>query len=356
MALEGSLRDFGLADILQLIYFQKKTGVLTLNSRKDNVRLLFSGGNVVSAESRKRIEEERAGKILLKKKLISEGDLKSCLEEQRTTGARIGDILFKKGLVDRKDIEETLVSQMTETVVQLFSWKEGTYEFQTQTVSGGKEISVTLDTQHLLMEGLRIVDEWSLVEGKVTLDTVFRKTWSERATGREEDEILKFVDGENDVAMIIDLSGANDFEASRLLLSLMERGIIEPVAVAPVAAEAPVAEAVKPKTRGAGYLPRFFSLVAVIISVVAVILQFKGMAFFGTDSLNRIKAVKDIDELRFSIQLYKYRKGSYPQSLAELGKTKDPWGRAYLYSVENENPIIMSVGPDGKAGTPDDVY
>ena len=32
-----------------------------------------------------------------------------------------------------------------------------------------------LDTQHVLMEGLRIVDEWSLIEGKLTPDTIFEK-------------------------------------------------------------------------------------------------------------------------------------------------------------------------------------
>ena len=35
MALEGSLREFGLADILQLLYFQRKTGVLVLEGRMD---------------------------------------------------------------------------------------------------------------------------------------------------------------------------------------------------------------------------------------------------------------------------------------------------------------------------------
>ena len=36
MALEGSLKDFGLADIFQLIYVQKKTGTLKMkNASKD---------------------------------------------------------------------------------------------------------------------------------------------------------------------------------------------------------------------------------------------------------------------------------------------------------------------------------
>ena len=42
MALQGSLRDFSIADILQLIALQKKTGLLTLKSSDDTVTLGFS--------------------------------------------------------------------------------------------------------------------------------------------------------------------------------------------------------------------------------------------------------------------------------------------------------------------------
>jgi len=70
MSLEGSLKEFGLADILQLIYFQRKTGVLTLEGRMDRVRLLFYEGSIISAETRRKVEANRFGKLLLKKGLI----------------------------------------------------------------------------------------------------------------------------------------------------------------------------------------------------------------------------------------------------------------------------------------------
>ena len=51
MALKGTLRDFSLADIFQLIGIQRKTGVLTLKSDKDVVTVSFVDGNVVAADS-----------------------------------------------------------------------------------------------------------------------------------------------------------------------------------------------------------------------------------------------------------------------------------------------------------------
>ena len=43
MALEGTIKDFGLPDIFQLIGLQRKTGTLTLQSDKEEVTVTASG-------------------------------------------------------------------------------------------------------------------------------------------------------------------------------------------------------------------------------------------------------------------------------------------------------------------------
>ena len=55
MALEGSLKDFGLPDIFQLIGLQKKTGVLYLNNDDDAVTIAFQddGPGVAEADREK---------------------------------------------------------------------------------------------------------------------------------------------------------------------------------------------------------------------------------------------------------------------------------------------------------------
>mgnify|MGYP006268494951 CR=1 FL=1 len=343
-----------------MIYFQKKTGILALTGQRDRVRLTFYDGNIILAESQKRLEEDRLGKILLKKGQINEADLKASLEEQKTSEERLGNIFLRKGLVPKEDILETLISQMTETVVQLFSWKAGTYEFQSQPVTPSKELPMILDTQHLLMEGLRIVDEWSLVEGKITLDTVFRKTGeTEVLLTDDEEEILRYVDGENDASIIIELSGVDDFAASRAFVSLLDKDIIEPVRVAPVApVEKPATLWVKPL---ANYLLYGVFLVVLFLSFVSATLQGnssqKGLAaLWNGTSLKVLKATKDIQKLRFAAETYRYTHGSYPVNLEQLGASTDPWGRTYAYSVKDESLILLSAGPDGKIGTPDDIY
>jgi hypothetical protein len=349
MALEGSLTDFGLADILQLIYFQKKTGVLTLEGTMDKVRLLFIEGNISGAESKRRIEDNRLGKILVKRGLITNDDLRSILEEQRRTGARFAHIAIGRNLTEKAVIQEILQGQITETVIQLFGWKQGTYEFTSQGVPRDKGLDFTVDTQHLLMEGLRIVDEWSLIKGKITLDTVFkRKTQSPPVLTSEEADIFHYVDGENDVSTIIDLSARDNFQVSKTLLGLMEKEIIEAVAVAPVAhAEDTVVEKRRP------------GIMAVILPAVflgAAVLSLSSFFAAPHSPYRMMKAAETIEELRFRIEAYRIEHSSYPRSLSVISEAKDPWGRAYLYRATEDTFLLESAGPDGLPDTDDDVH
>jgi hypothetical protein len=348
MALEGSLRDFGLADILQLIYFQRKTGVLMLDGRMDRIRLLFIEGNIVGAESRRRIEANRLGKVLVKKGLMEEKDLQSVLEEQRGSSVKLGNILVKRGIVDKEHILEILTGQIKETVVQIFGWKQGTYEFTPQAVPVDKELPISIDTQHLLMEGLRIVDEWSLIGGKLTLDTVFtRKPGDITGLTEEEEDVLSLVDGENDVSTIIDITAKDDFVVSKTLVSLMEKGVIEQKVVAPVVEAAPVE--VKKPVLSYRYIPVIAIVVSFLLSLFPV--------FLGTDNIFRSFSTSEaISDLRFKIETYKFEHGSYPETLDVISRRLDSWGNPYVYMENGYTFIVLSKGADGKEGTKDDIY
>ena len=350
MALEGSLKDFGLADILQLIYFQRKTGALSLEGKMDKVKLFFVDGSIVGAESKRRIEDNRLGKILVKKGFIKEEDLKAVLEEQRSTGVRLGTVLIQKGLVEKEKIQEIIHAQITETVVQLFGWKQGTYEFTAQGVPQEKELPFSLDTQHLLMEGLRIVDELSAIKDRRTLETLFTRPAAE-GTGldREEKEILSLVDGENDVSTIIDLAGMDNYEVSRILLSLAEKGFIESMEAAPVilAGTAPAEE--KAPSALLGYLPYLAVAASLILSFAVVLIQ-------KDETMKVFSAAKTVDGLRFTIEKYRLQHDAYPRTLSELTVARDPWGHPFIYGISDNAYILKSAGPDKTEGTKDDIF
>jgi len=356
MALEGSLKEFGLADILQLIYFQRKTGILTLEGTMDKVRLLFYEGSIVAADSKRKSEANRLGKLLVKRGVIRDEELQKALEEQQSSGIKLVHILIKNGLIKKEQLQEIIASQITETVAQLFKWKEGFYEFSPQGVPVDKELPVSLDTQHILMEGLRIVDEWSLIEGKLTPDTIFDRTAKSIAgLTPDEEEVLKFVDGEGDVGTIVDKSLMDNFKASKALASLLEKGIIEIKEAAPVSPAA-ISTATPATAKETTPFIRFIGNAAIsIIFLISFFIALLQLLQQKPD-LSKVQASEDMDEIRFRIEAYKYEHGGYPQSIRLITKQNDRWGRQYFYKTENNGFVFFSAGPDGKEGTGDDIY
>jgi len=51
MALEGTLKDFSLTEIFQLLSYQQKSGVLTIKTNEEEIRVTFLKGAITSADS-----------------------------------------------------------------------------------------------------------------------------------------------------------------------------------------------------------------------------------------------------------------------------------------------------------------
>lgn len=343
MALAGSLKEFNLADILQLLYFQKKTGVLLLVGRADRVRLLFHEGNIVGSESKKRDTADRLGTVLLRRGLITKDHLDAAVEKHKKEGGKLGFLLVKEGFVSKEQIQEVLKFQITETMGQLFGWKEGKYDFTPESIPVDKELGVSLDTQHFLMEGLRLVDEWSEIKDRISIDTVFAKTGVE-ATEMSMDEktILDLVDGQSDVGTISDVSGTDSFSVSTSLLSLQEKGVVELKAEE---AEEPEPEPQKkPIPRLKLILAGSFALALLVPLFFSVIVTWDWLKPFG--------ASEEIDMLRYEAMTHFQQKGKYPDTI----DYKDPWGNPYVYKATTKGFTLMSAGPDEKPGTEDDIY
>ena len=118
-------------------------------------------------------------------------------------------------------------------------------------------------------------------------------------------------------------------------------------------------------------------LVVVIISILAamVVPRLAGR----TEEARRKRAAVDVANIENAVGLYELDTGKYPSQLADLfhapgdlpesswkgpylrkrTKPTDPWGHDYVYRAPGEhNPEdydLYSLGPDGRAGTDDDI-
>ena len=177
MALAGTLKDFGLPDIVQLIGLQRKTGTLFLKSGGEDVKVLFDGGNIVGAESSVARPSDRIGNALVTRGSITQDQLDEALSIQKQTLQRLGHVLISENMVTEESLRQAVEAQLFQVVFRLFRWREGEYNFETSnTVDYERTGSVSLGADFVLMEGIRMVDEWPIIERRIpSMASVFRK-------------------------------------------------------------------------------------------------------------------------------------------------------------------------------------
>jgi|RhiMethySRZTD1v2_1073278.scaffolds.fasta_scaffold28734_5 hypothetical protein len=249
MALQGTLKDFSLADIFQLIGIQKKTGVLTLKNDQETVTVAFADGQVVGADSTLRRLEDRLGTVLVKSGRLTEAQLQDALRQQRSTMKRLGAILVEGQFVDGAGLSEALQVQISQLVYRLFRWTSGSYHFSQETrVDDDRELISPMSAESILMEGARILDEWPMVEkGIHSMQAVWRHAnveiaRSAAAAGGSDGEaagavtlsdtermVYGLVDGKRPVQEIVDRSALSEFETCRTMFELISRQLLEEV-------------------------------------------------------------------------------------------------------------------------------
>ncbi|MBS2025257.1 MAG: DUF4388 domain-containing protein [Deltaproteobacteria bacterium] len=170
MALSGTLKDFGIADILQLIGHQQKTGSLLLKNGREEVEVSFADGNVVFAAEKHRSSKNFLGSMLVRAEVISEPQLEEALIQQQRSLKRLGDILVEIGALSQPQLAQIARLQTTETLYKLFRWKSGTYEFTQREIDAGKSSFEPIRAESILLEGFRRMDEWPAVRKKIPWD------------------------------------------------------------------------------------------------------------------------------------------------------------------------------------------
>src|SRR6185295_12031319 len=165
-----------LPDIFQLIGLQRKTGLLTLKNEKETVTVTFENGMVVMADSSQKRLEDRLGSVLVKQAKLTRERLDEALATQKATLQRMGHILTTGNYITEQDLKDALQVQVSQIVFKVFRWRDGEYHFApTDSVDYDRENFNPMSADFILMEGIRMVDEWPIIEKKIpSMDIVLR--------------------------------------------------------------------------------------------------------------------------------------------------------------------------------------
>ena len=232
MAIKGSLKEASLPDVLQLLSMGKKTGCLAVTHRSNFGYVFFDKGLISYASIVNR--RDRLGDILLKAGSISQAQLDAAINAQALhRDKRIGELLVAQGAITPTSLHAQIRLQIEEAVYYLFTWTQGTFNFEAEVRPEEQDLLVSINPESLLLEGARRVDEWSLIEKKIpSLDLVFdvdRKKLAESGVElpREQITIIELLDGRRDVASVIEESGLGEFDVGKAIYGLVSAGFAQ---------------------------------------------------------------------------------------------------------------------------------
>jgi len=400
VALEGTLRDFSLSDIFQLIALQRKTGVLTLRSPEDVVTVSFLDGKVVGADSLNKRLEDRLGQVLLKTGTVTKEELDGALKKQMETLERLGHILIESTVVSRDDLRKAFEQQILQIIYRVFRWQDGDYHFSQETsVDYDAELVTPLGSESILMEGARMLDEWPIIEKRIPYrGVVFVPTPASRqaevVADREpedletfdvdlepafpepgavervrisavERDVLGLVDGVNAVDDIIRKSPHGEFDTCKALYTLLTRSLVREASRDEIArasqratTEAPAAPARRPQ------FPWLALLLAPLL-VLTILLSPRNPTapLLGPGPKLFPRLITSASSARMlgvwhTLQSRALLVGSFPDSLAELQRERliapeqlrDPWKRPYRYVLREQSVLLAG---NNSAGAPD---
>jgi Domain of unknown function (DUF4388) len=367
IALHGNLRDFGIAEVFQLIGQQRKTGTLVVGEGAEAVALVFDEGRVVCGGAASQATPgESLGRQLVRCGHLTRDRLESLIRESARSARPVADLLRASGQIAPAVLAEIQDLLTRETVFDIMRRKSGEFHFSAEAVEHDTPPERLLGAEQILMDGLRMLDEWQTFAAAVpSEELVFRRVgdlessrvWA-RTGGEERTEsierVLKLIDGRLNVRRVIDLSRIGTFEATRVLADLRQAGLIEPCAEEP-------RRVPKPAASPRSILPGVRTLAASVVPFVLLI--WLGAIALGHGAatpapsgtplpdrfMARVGVAQEADLLRELVQLHFFETGSYPASLEEMAERAAEAGRsltptrlaAYHYAVRGDDVVLL---------------
>lgn len=177
--LTGTFATMPFADLLQWISDSRRSGTLQVGLEFEERFLRFVDGAIAAYGSDDPMARD-LGRLCLMRGLCGEAALLAAAEQQQRSHMPLGDVLVSSGAVTAEALEEAVRGHVEETVLGLFLWPEGRFTFTDEVwpddvvpfMPPEYELEEPIPTRHVLMEGMRRLDEWTRIVKVLPSDDV----------------------------------------------------------------------------------------------------------------------------------------------------------------------------------------
>ncbi len=234
---KGNLEILNLSDIFQSLAMNRHSGTLIVNDGKREKKIYFAEGEITLLSSNRR---QRLGEMLIASGKITDEDLDLALKLQKQSRKKLGEILVEEGFCSDEDIYKLVRMQIEEEIYDLFLWRKAEFEFIADQIPDDMAreapnlTRLSLNTNSLIMEALRRLDEWNLMQDLVpTTKEVFvvadAGALRRCAHGLPERFDADQIDGKTTVEGLSERFFISEFELCKHLAELVREGALRPL-------------------------------------------------------------------------------------------------------------------------------
>lgn len=358
--MQGSLAEFRLAEILQLVAVQQKTGLLRLTRGTAIAVFYFDAGILVSTRDRRHAAHDPFLDYLKRVGWLhpeTASFLATRLESQRED---LADILVGERYMSEDEVSGALDDLAQELVHKTFSWRDGTYQF----IGGDEALAglrnrVSLKIDSILMEGARRADEWPrLLERIPGPDTVIDVTGTpSSALGERATFVLEQIHGPTRVGEVLKRARLSEYDTYETLLHAVEAGIVQilerPEAAPAALLDSSKAERPRPVPRSTmrtlWTLPRPLGWsLAFGVTILALLASSYVLPHLASAQARQAASALESEaarnEVRDGIEIYRALHGRYPASLTALAHAELASGEL----LRRAGPMHYEILPGGR--------
>jgi CheY-like chemotaxis protein len=236
-ALAGDLALIPVADVLLLLQDRGYTGTVNLSHGRARMDIYLAQGRIDFAGAQGVAEEFLLGRFLVSGGHISQETLTTVIDERRRDDNKdlLGAYLCTRGLLPATALRKAMAKQTAALVFESLRWGSGRFVFQP--LAGlppqAREASLALPVDGLILEGLRRVEEWRVIEQEIgDFDMTFVRNEDKLASVgrgqllRDEASIAELVNGRNTIRDIIQVSKMGSYDVTQVLFRLLRSKLI----------------------------------------------------------------------------------------------------------------------------------
>jgi curved DNA-binding protein CbpA len=230
--LSGIVKNLAIPWLFQDIKNDKKTGTAVLEKDGATKKIYFSNGDIVFASSS--LTEDRLAEFLVRTGKITAEQRDTLIETVRTSGKQDGTVLIECGFVRPADLVDNVNLQVKQILLDLFSWRNGTYQFNEGPLPQAEIIPLSMTTASMIIEGVGALD-WQVVRKVLPPpETMLRPAAVPSRLFRiadltpEQKNIYAMINGSRTIEELCSLSVVGDFNTYRAIYALLALRMVEP--------------------------------------------------------------------------------------------------------------------------------